>query len=180
MIIFDSIRDFIQNLDRKEMIRWGSLYVGGCVIIVVAIMIRHVFMAHEINNKISQLNKARSSMQQIFTKFQIVQQQKNKIDAALKQDKGFNIQKFMQDLLIQQHLTSQVTSRFAREKLPNEYIQESLTLTCTQITTQQLCELLLAIEQQTLMYISFVDITHMMHSKKINVNIMVATLRVEE
>ena len=180
MMIFDTVRDFIQNLNRKEMIRWGSLYVGICVALMIGLMVRHVWVGNETYNKMVQLNKSRATIQQIFTKFQIVQQQKNKIDEALKKDKNFNIQKFVQELIVQKNMASQVSSRFAHEKLPNGYTQESLTLTCTQITTQQLCELILAIEQQTLMYITFVDITHMIHAKKINVSMMVATLRAEE
>ena len=180
MIVFDSVRDFVRNLNRKEMIRWGAVYVAVCVSIMVIILVRHVFVSGEIYQKTVQLNKARANVQQIFTKFAMVQQQKNKVDAALKQDKSFNIQKFFQELVSQQGLTSQVTWRFARQKLPNGYIEESLPVTCNQITTQQLCELILAIEKQTLMYISFVDITHTAHAKKINVSMTIATLRAEE
>jgi hypothetical protein len=180
MMFLDSFYDFIRGLDRRDMWRWGSLYVGICVVGMTIIMIRHVMVSDQIRQKMVQLNKARGTVQQILTKFQVVQEQKTKVDEALKQNKGFNIQKFVADLLGQQSLTSQVTSRFAHQKLPNGYIEESLVLTCTQLTTQQLCELILAIEQQSLMYINFVDITRMMHAKKINVSISIATLQAEE
>lgn len=180
MIVFDSIRDFVRNLDRKEMIRWGTVYVAVCVAIMAIIIVRHVMQSDTIYQNTVQLNKARANVQQIFTKFARVQQQRNKVDAALKQDKSFNIQKFFQELVGQQGLTSQLTWRFARQKLPNGYIEESLAVTGTQITTQQLCELIIAIEKQSLMYITFVDITHMTHAKKINVSMSIATLRAEE
>lgn len=180
MIFFDSIRNFIRNLDRKEMLRYGSLYVGICLIGVVFIMVRHQMSSNEWYQKLTQLNKIRGQVQQVFTKFNTVQQQKNKVDEALKQNKNFNIQKYFQDLINQQHLGSQVTSKFSYEKLPNGYIQESLTVNCTQISTQQLCDLIVAIENQPLMYIISVDISHLAQAKKINVSLIIGTLRAEE
>ena len=180
MIFFDSIRDFIRSMNRQEIIKWGSVYVGICVLGIIIIIVRHHMLNAEWYQKITQLNKARSNIQQIFTKFNVVQQQKNKVDEALKQNKNFNIQKDLQDLLTQQDLSSQITSKFSHEKLPNGYIQESLTLNCSQISTEQLCQLIVAIENQSLVYIISVDITHMIHAKKINVSMIVATLRAEE
>lgn len=180
MIFFDSLKEYIQNFDRKDMIRWSGAYIGLCLVGMIGILIRHVMVNNEIQAKMIQLNKSRSQVQHVFTKYQAVLQQKNKVDAALKQDKGFNIQKFVQELLTQNNLTNQVTSRFSRQKLPNGYIEESLALNCTQITMQQLCELIFAVEKQPLAYILFVDITRMVHAKKINVNVSIATLRAEE
>jgi hypothetical protein len=180
MIFFDSIRDFIRNLSPKEITKWGSIYVGICIMGMIIIMIRHSMINSEWDQKITQLNKARSNVQQIFTKFNIVQQQKNKVDEALKQNKTFNIQKYFKDLLTQQNLTDQVTSKFSYEKLPNGYTQESLAVNCSQISTQQLCELIVAIENQPLMFIISVDITHLIHARKINVSMTIATLRAEE
>ena len=101
MIIFDSVRDFIQNFDRKEMIRWGTIYVAICAAVVIGIMVNHVWSGHDIQSRIAQLNKVRSQVQQMFTQLQVVQAQKKKVDDALGQVKGFNIQKFMQELLAQ-------------------------------------------------------------------------------
>lgn len=179
-MFFDSIRDFIYNLNRSEMIKWGSAYVFACVLGMVVIIVRHNMINTEWNQKFTQLNKARSNMQQVFTNFNIVQQQKNKIDEELKKNKTFYIQKYVQDLLVHQGLSSQVNSKFSYEKLPNGYIQDSLVLNCVQINTEQLCELIVAIENQPLLYIISVDITHVAQAKKINVTMTVATLRAEE
>ena len=179
MIIFDPIRDFIKNLNKKEMIRYGSIYVGLFVIFMAIIIVRHIMTSKDLYQKTVILNKSRSTAQQIFTKFQVVQKQKNNVDELLKKNKNFNIQKFFPELLAQHNLSTQVSSRFAREKLPNGYIQESLAVTCTGITTQDLCELIVAIEAQPLMYITFVDITNMLQAKKINVSMTIATLQAE-
>ncbi len=180
MLFFDSIKDFIRNLNRQEMIRYTTIYISFCFACMIGILIYHVTNNQKLSTKITQLNKSRSTVQRIFTEFQSVQDQKNKVDDILKNNKNFKIQKFFQDLLTQQGLSSQVTFRFGQEKLPNGYIQESLMINCTAISTKQLCELIIAIEKQPLVYITFVDITHLMHAKKINVTMTIATLRAEE
>ncbi len=180
MIFLDALRNFIRNLNRQEMIRYSLLYVTICLAGIIFIIVRHHIISNEWYQKLTQLNKARSEIQQIFTKFNIVQQQKNKIDDALKQNKTFNIQKYFQDLITQHDLSSQVTSKFSYEKLPNGYMQESLAVNCIQISTKQLCELIVAIENQPLMYIISIDITHLAQAKKINVNLIIGTLRAEE
>jgi hypothetical protein len=179
MMIFDTIRDFIKSLNRQEMIRYASFYVGLCVVGMIIILVRHMMISKDLYQKTVILNKSRSTAQQIFTKFQVVQQQKNSVDELLKKNKNFNIQKFFPEIVAQHNLTTEVSSRFAREKLPNGYIQESLTVTCTGITTQDLCELITSIEAQPLMYITFVDITNMLQTKKINVSMTIATLQAE-
>lgn len=180
MLFLDSIKDFIRNLNRQEMIRYATLYITFCFICMIGILIYHVTHNQNLAAKIKQLNKSRTTVQQIFTEFQSVQDQKNKIDDILKKNKNFKIQKFFQDIVSQQGLSAQVTFRFSQEKLPNGYIQESLSVNCTSISTKQLCELIVAIEKQPLVYITFVDITHVIHTKKINVTMMIATLRAEE
>jgi hypothetical protein len=178
MRFLDNVHDFIRNLSRTEIIRYSALYVSICLMAMIAIFARHIMTLNEFTAKTTQLNKSRGNVQQIFTKYQVIQQQKNKIQELLKKNKNFYIQKYFQDLLTQQHLSTQVTSRFTSEKLPNEYIQESLVITIHAITTQQLCELLLALEQQPLVYVTFVDITP--QAKKINVSMTLATMRAEE
>lgn len=180
MMLFDPIRDFVRNLDRKEFTFWGSVYCGATALCIVIIIVRHVMVSGDIAQRTIQLNKSRTALQEIFTKYQVVAQQKNKVDVALKNNKSFNIQQFLQNLIVKYNLSSQVTSRFAQEKLPNGYFQESVVMSCTQITTEQLCELIVSIEQETLAYITFVDITRMAQAKKINVNISIATLRAEK
>ena len=180
MLFFDSIKNFIRNLNHQEMIRYGAIYICFCFTLMIGILVHHVTNNQSLSTKIKQLNKSRSTVQQIFTEFQAVQDQKNTVDDILKKNKNFKIQKFFQDLLSQQDLSTQVTFRFAQEKLPNGYIQESLIVNCTSISTKQLCELIVAIEKQPLVYITFVDITHLMHAKKINVTMTIATLRAEE
>ena len=56
------------------------------------------------------------------------------------------------------------------------YAEESLNVHLSQITTKQLCTLLQDIENESRVYIKFVDITKKDATKKINAEMTIATL----
>ncbi|MBP7854678.1 hypothetical protein KAZ82_01940 [Candidatus Babeliales bacterium] len=180
MIFFDNLKDFIRNLNHKEIVKYSFFYVSICATCIVAIFIRHIIISNDLDTKLTQLNKARKNVQQIFTQFQIVQNQKTKIEDLLKKNKNFYIQKYIQDLINQQRLNTQASLKFGSDKLPNGYTQENITLSLNGLNTKQLCDFLLAVQQQPLVYVLSVDIAHVPQAKKINVSMIVATLRSEE
>lgn len=175
MIGIDFLRDFIRGLDKKELKLYGFLYMGLCVVIVSGIMIRHVYLVREAKDKIKQLNQARNKIQGILTDFGQVVLQRNKIDALLKKDKSFYLQKFFQDLTQKLAMAKDATEKPSTQKLENGYTEESLNISLLKITTQQLCELLLSIEKEERVYIKNIDITKTV-AKKINVTMVIATL----
>jgi len=179
-MILDSIKERIASFERKEIFRFCLIYLAVCVIVVIGILVRHVYILQGLQTKMSALNKSRSSVQAILTKYQVVQQQKNKVEAALKQNKTFNIQKFYQDLAQKYGVTAQSSVRFNRQKLPNGYFEESLQITINQIDSKMMCEIMLDIEQEPIVYTIGVDITKISNAKKINLTMSIATLRAEE
>jgi len=180
MIILDSIRDRISSFEQKELFRFCVLFLVICVCVEIGIMVRHVYVQQEMQAKVVQLNKSRQALQTILTHYQVVQQQKNKVDLALKQNKTFNIQKFFQELAQKYDVTAQSTVSFKRQKLPNGYFEESLLVTVNQIDMRTLCEILLDIEQESIVYTVSVDIAKATTARKINLTVSIATLRSEE
>ena len=175
MIVIDSLRDFIRGLDKKEFKLYASLYIGVCIVLVTGIMIRHVYLIREAKSKIKQLNQARHKVQGVLTDFGQVVQQRTKIDALLKKDKNFYIQKFFQDLTQRLSISKDATEKPSTQKLENGYTEESLNINLLRITTQQLCELLQGIEKEERIYIKNIDISKTV-AKKINVTMVIATL----
>ena len=180
MMILDQVRDFIRGFDRQEFIRWASAYVLFFVILVGAVIVYHVTAVNDIRTRTQALNKARSKVQDVLTQYQQVDVQKNKVVAALNQDKKFNIQIFFKDLGVKLPAAKSVVPKFARKKLGNGYEEESLTLDFVQIDTQQLCELLQNIESEPLVYVTYVDITRVSHAARFNASMLIATLTAEE
>lgn len=175
MIGIDSLRDFVRGLDKKELKLYGALYMGVCAFIVAGIMVRHVYLVREAKDKIKQLNQARAKVQGVLTDFGQVAQQRNKIDALLKKDKNFYLQKFFQELTQKLGIAKEATEKPSTQKLENGYTEESLNINLLRITTQQLCELLQGIEKEERIYIKNIDITKTV-AKKINVIMVIATL----
>ena len=168
--------DFIRGLDKKEFIFYTFLYLGLCLILVFGIMIRHVYLIQDVKNKIEQLNEARKKVQISLTDFAQVVQQRNNVDALLKKDKNFYLQKFFQELVLRPTIMlKNVSDKPSTKKLENGYTEESLAITLTAITTQQLCVLLKAIEEEERIYIKFIDISKPV-AKKITVAMVIATL----
>jgi len=180
MNILDSIRDRISSFEQRELFRFCLVYLVICIGVEVGLVVRYVYLQQDMQSKIIQLNKSRQALQTILTHYQVVQQQKNKVDLALKQNKTFNIQKFFQDLAQKYNITGQSSVSFKRQKLPNGYFEESLLITITQIDMKMLCELLFDIEQESIVYTVSVDITKATTPKKINLTVSIATLRSEE
>ncbi|MBI2353249.1 hypothetical protein HYV11_03360 [Candidatus Dependentiae bacterium] len=176
MITINTIKNFINGLDRKEFIFYSSIYLGFCLFLVFGIMIRHIYVMQEAKNKIISLNQARKKVQEVLTQFSQVIHQRNNVDALLQKDKSFYLQKFFKDLIQQPSLMiKNVNDKPSTQKLENGYTEESLNVTLTAITTQQLCMLLKEIENEERIYIKSLDITKPI-AKKINVSMVIATL----
>jgi hypothetical protein len=174
------LQDKLASFEKKEIARFGFVYLMVCVLLVVGIIGYFVYSQQEMKSKITLLNKSRSTIQSVFTQYQVVKQQKNKVDEALKQNKNFNIIRFFQDMIQKKNLTAQTTTKSTQQKLPNGYIEESLQVTVNQIDTKTMCELLLDIQQEPIVYIVSVDVTKQNFAKKINLSMTIATLRAEE
>lgn len=172
MKVFETLRDFIGGFDRRDLIRYSSLYIGVCVTIIVLLLIRHFYLVSDAQEKIQQVNQARKSVQKILTKFTLVEQQKKKVDVLLKEK--FYIEKFFEEHI--KKLKINGSSKKSSENKENGYTEESLSITLTQATTQQLCDLLQVIEKEQRIYIKFVDITKAGNARKISVSMSIATL----
>lgn len=175
------LQDRLASFEKKEIARFGFLYLMICVFLVVGIIGYYVYSLQEMKSKMILLNKSRSAIQSVFTQYQVVKQQKNKVDEALKQNKNFNINRFFTDIIQKKNLTNQITAtKSGKQKLPNGYLEESLQVTISQIDTKTMCEILLEIQQEPIVYIVSVDITKQNFAKKINLSMTIATLREEE
>lgn len=180
MKFLNTVQERLASFEKREIVRFGFIYLAICVMIVAGIIGYYVYSLQEFKNKITLLNKSRNSVQSIFTQYQVVKQQKNKVDEALKQNSNFNIVRFFQDFTQKKNLTGQTTTKVSRQKLPNGYLEESLQVTITQIDTKTICEILHEIQQESIVYVVSIDITKQNFAKKINLSMTIATLREEE
>lgn len=180
MKLLNILQEKLASFEKKEIVRFSFIYLAICIVIVAGIIGYFVYSIQEMKSKMTLLNKSRTAVQSIFTQYQVVKQQKNNVDEALKQNSNFNIARFFQDFIQKKNLTSQTTTKISRQKLPNGYLEESLQATINQIDTKTMCEILSEIQQESIVYVVSVDVTKQNFAKKINLSMTIATLRAEE
>ncbi len=178
MKILELLQERLAIFEKKELYRFSLIYLAICIFAGMAIVGYYIYSIQDIKSKIIILNKTRGVVQSILTQYQVVKRQKNKVDEALKQNKNFNILKFFDELLQRYHIAA--THKFTTQKLPNGYQEDTIQMNMSNIDTKTMCELLLDIEQQSILYINSIDISKQNFAKKINLTLSVATLRPEE
>lgn len=177
MISLDFIKDYIQGLNRKEVLRIFGIYFLGFTILVGLLLYRHFNLIADMKQKMKALNKARQDVQVILTEYGHIKSKQHDVDQLLAKDKGFYIQKYYQDTVANAHIANQTASNLNSQTWPNGYIEESLQINLLQITMQQMCEFLQALQSNQRVFVKNLDITKANTDKKINVNMTIATLK---
>jgi hypothetical protein len=177
MVSIESIKDYIQGLNQKEIARILFVYLIGFLFLVGFLLYRHFNAIAGAEQKTKLLNKARQDVQIVLTEYDHIKNKKSEVDALLAKDKNFYVQKYCQDTLSGLNLTNQSPLSLVSSTWPNGYIEESVQINLSQITMKQACELLQALQANHLVFVKNLDILKGTVDKKINVNMSVATLK---
>src|SRR3989339_832010 len=177
MVTLESVKDYIQGLNQKEIARILLAYFIGFILLVGFLLYQHFNMIADAQQKTKLLNKARQDIQIILTEYDMIKNKKNEVDILLAKDKNFYLVKYCQDTLGTLHITSSSPLSLVSQAWPNGYTEESVQINLTQITMKQLCELLQALQATPRVFVKNLDIVKGSVEKKINVNMSVATLK---
>lgn len=177
MMSLESLKDYIQSLNQKEIIRVISAYSILYMILIGILLYRHHSMITDMHNKIHLLNKARKDIQSIVTEYEHIKSKQNDVDQLLAKDKNFYLQKYYQETIASVNITNQTVSNLISQTWPNGYTEESLQINVLQITMQKLCEFLQALQGNSRVFVKNLDITKANVPKKINVTLSIATLK---
>lgn len=177
MVNLASIKDYIQGLNSKEIIRLLCAYVILFMLLVGFLLYRHFNAIVQAEQKTKLLNKARQEVQIILTEYDHIKNKKNEVDLLLVKDKNFYIQKFCQETLSSLNITNPSPLSLVSQTWPNGYIEESVQINLSQITMKQICEFLKALQATPLVFVKNLDIVKGSVEKKINVSMSVATLK---
>ena len=177
MFGLENIRDFIKGLDQKEMARNQYIYIGCFTLLVSFLIFRHIDLRNKYDKKMNALSQSRKTIQKVLTEYGNVKNQKIEVDALLKKDKSFYIQKYFQDVVKSLQITRQSTASLVSQTLPNGYIEESLQINLAQINMKQLCDLLQKIETTSRVYAKSLDISKGTINKTMSVSMVIATLK---
>ena len=176
MVTLESVKDYIQGLNQKEIARILLSYFVGFILLVGFLLYRHVNIIADAEQKNKLLNKARQEVQAILTEYDTIKNKKNEVDILLAKDKNFYLVKYCQDTLGTLHMTSSSPLSLVSQVWPNGYTEESVQINISLVTMKQLCELLQALQTTPRVFVKNLDIVKA-SEKKININMSVATLK---
>ncbi len=179
MVSLESVKDYIQGLNSKEVVRILYAYIITFMLLVGFLLYRHFNMIADAEQKNKLLNKARQDIQMILTEYDHIKSKKSEVDLLLAKDKNFYIQKYYQDALTELNITNQSSSNLVSQTWPNGYIEESVQINLSQVTMKQLCEFLQHLQATPRVFVKNLDILKGNVDKKINVNMSIATLKPE-
>ena len=158
MQYWQSFVEYVKNLDRTRYVWYQYAYLGMCAICFVAIVGWFFGQRHVQQQNLASLNKARTVVQQYLTEFQSVRSQKDEVDAMLKKDKGFYIQKYFEDVMQSLAITQKSTSSLVAVDLSNGYTEESLQVKISSIAMDVLVHFLQKIKETPRVYIKDLSI----------------------
>mgnify|MGYP000553009891 CR=1 FL=1 len=177
MISFESVKDYIQGLNHKEIARMIAAYLVLFIVLVGFLLYKHADAIAQAQQKMSTLNKARKDIQNILTEYEHIKSKKGEVDLELAKDKSFYIQKYYQDIMNELNITNQSPPHLVSNPGPAGYLEDSLPVNLSSITMQQLCEFLQALQANHRVFVKNLDIVKSNVPKKINVNMVIATYK---
>jgi len=177
MITLEAIQDYLAGLSKKEIMRGIAGYLICFMALVGFLLYRHNYALADAQQKTRQLNKARQQIQDIITQYDTIKSKKAEVDEKLTNDQTFYLVKFYQDTLASANISGQTTPNLVTGTGPAGYSEESLPLNFSQITMQQLCEFLQALQATPRVAVKNLEISKGSTEKKINVTMTLATLR---
>lgn len=177
--MFESIRGYIRDADERSLMRivWIWLLAG----IVCAAGIWYIGRSYRLQylNALKSLNRSRTQAVEYLSRHERVEQQRAYVQDILERDPSFKIKEFFNQVVQQMNLQSRL-AKPAEVSLPqdlgNGYEELKLESSFTNITTQQLVELLYTIEKNERMYAKDLVITQAKPST-IDATLVIATLQ---
>lgn len=178
MVIFDTIRNYITNLDQKSWYIHLGIGLGIYLALLGGILFYYYNAASTITQEIETLNEERAKARKILTEAVRVQKQRAEVNSLIEEEPNFKIKRYLQDVMTDIGIANNMTIGNDTNTDRDDNFRETIVnYQFTGINMRQLTELLDNIEQNPRLYTKDLDITK---SKKIpntiDVSITVATM----
>lgn len=177
MKIFNTINEYIINLDEKRFYTYLASAIGVIIFLCIGLIYYYYSSINYWKKQINEINISRDEVKQIIDRDELVLKQREQVNKMLEEMPDFKIEGYFNDLIAKLGLTqNKVTS-------PNitygdlgdkEYREVLLTTQFDNLNMKQLTELLNDIEQNNRIYTKELEITK---SKKVP-NTIEATLTI--
>ncbi len=181
MTTLEKIRIWLADFDPMKQIRYFAIGAGTLAIINIALMVYGHHASGKVIKEIANINKLRRQAQQILQKNVVVEQKKQEVESILTKDPSFKIKEFFDQTLEDTGLSSKSTKEpeiGAARNLNNGYSEIKLEASFSEITMQDITELILALEKNPRIFTKDLSMSRNKNNPKaLDVTITIATLQ---
>ncbi|NRB22067.1 hypothetical protein HRU45_05020 [Candidatus Dependentiae bacterium] len=174
--ITNKIVGFVDNLDNKMFYRYAGAFFA--VILAATLFILYLYQSSVATSQkqMKKVNRLHIEIREILDKNEQVKKRRKEVDAILKQDPYFKIKNFFNETLKKLGLSSDtLTASESVNPSNKDYLDIVASAKLTDLSMQELAELLQAIEQNKRVHIRSLEISQKKPGT-IDVNLTIATL----
>lgn len=177
MVILESVRTYITNLDQKSWYKHLAIGFGIYLAVLGGILYYYYSSINSITEETETLNTERKRARKVLTQAVRVQKQRAEVNALIEEEPNFKIKRYLQDVITQIGIANNMTIGNDVTTDRDDFRETIVSYQFTGINMRQLTELLDDIEQNQRLFTKELEITK---SKKIpntiDVSITVATM----
>lgn len=180
MEALQKIQTFFTTLSKKEFQQYTAIGAGVLALLMGFAIYRYMTTISRLKKEVGTINRLRGEdIKDLLTRYELVKQQQAEVESMLAKDPNFKIKEFLDTVMNKVNIIQYKAKdpQFSQQDLDNGYTENQLYVSFANITTQHICELLYALEQNERVYIKQVELYKSELSKTINANITVATLQ---
>lgn len=174
------LKKFLDELEPRQLNQYLATTVGVLILLLTLFVYLGYARKTRLLDDIEALNRNRVRARELLVKQKQVVLRKNEVDTVLTEDRLFYIKDFFTQTINELGLLGNISKEAEvsePQDLKNKYSEVKLDVGFSNLSTQQLCELLLRLEKNKRIYLKEVDITKAQQNRTINATIVIATLQ---
>lgn len=183
MEAIEQVQTFFATMSKKDFQRAMLAGAATLTLLLSFFVYRYIATVSKLKKEIANINRLRSQdVEDVLTRYELVKKQQTEVETILAKDPTFKIKEFLDTVMNKVNIVQYKAKepQFSQQDLENGYTENQLYASFANVTTQHVCELLYALEQNERVYIKQVELYKTDLNKTINANITIATLQAKQ
>lgn len=180
MNIINQAALFISNFEKKDLIKYFSIYIMSAILTTCLIIYLSYENSNKWHKKMHDLIILKNESKELIEQYNDVEKEKHLVNEILVQNSGFKIKEYYDQLISEMSLErfkSKDPSEPVTEQLEGGAKERTLTAYFTNLTMEQVVNILAKIEENPLVYTKKINIEKITKEMpKLNVTIEISTI----
>lgn len=170
----------IMSVEKKMFYRGTIVFFGGLIVLIIAILAYYYTTVSALKNQLTKTKRQQEEIRMLLGQFTQLQEESKKVNTVLDEEKNFKIKNFYESVLQQQNIQNLQLkeAEIQEENLRSRYIEIKLTSQLQQLSTEQLCNLLEALEKKARIYIKDLTVTKT-RNNNLDIVLVIGTLKIQ-